>query len=211
MVKLGASLLDRSLAAIQLHGYGDFFPEPPEFKIVADNWDEVRTALANTDLDTYAGYDRVATFAPKSRLNIRRVLLLHPFDLLVYTALVLQLRDDINAARLPRRLKRLFSYRADAAPDGALYNEVPSYSDFKDCVTRKAQRSRNGFVGITDIADFYPRIYQHRLVNALQSASGSSKYGYIRVLEKTLSRFADGASYGIPMVRLLPGRLARQP
>ena len=42
-------------------------------------------------------------------------------------------------------------------------------------------------------------IYQHTLVNALQAASGSSKQDHIRVLEKMLLRFSDGASYGIPV------------
>ncbi len=199
MLKLNADILDQSLAAIKHHGYGDFFPEPPEWRLVEQNWNEVRTCLQNIDLDTYSGYDRIATFAPKSRLNIRRVLLLHPFDLLIFTALVLVLRDDIHSARLPKRMHRLFSYRADNAREGVLYNESPSYGDFKDRVAQKAKRSRTGFVGITDIADFYPRIYQHRLINALQAASKSTKPEHIRVLEKMLSRFSDGASYGIPI------------
>jgi hypothetical protein len=172
MLKLDAALLDGALDAIKRHGYGDFFPEPPEFGIVQANWPDIRTLLTGIDLDTYEGYDRVATFAPKSRLNIRRVLLLHPFDLLIYTSLVLALRDDINAARLPKRKRRVFSYRADEVPIGALYSDSPSYTDFKEAVTRRARRSASPFVGITDIADFYPRIYRHRLVNALQGPRG---------------------------------------
>jgi hypothetical protein len=199
MLKLDAAALDSALDAVKRHGYGDFFPEPPEFGLVQANWSEIRAFLADIDLDTYEGYDRITTFAPKSRLNIRRVMLLHPFDLLMYTALALALRDDVNAARLPRRLRRLFSYRADDVSGGLLYDESPSYADFKQAVTRRAKRSASGVVGITDIADFYPRIYQHRLINALQAAAGPEKQDYIRVLEKMLGRFSEGASYGIPI------------
>lgn len=199
MLKLDEDLLNRSLAAICHHGYGDFFPEPPEFKLIQNNWDQIRSFLTTIDLDIYTGYDRITTFAPKSRLNIRKVLLLHPFDLLFYTGLVLALRSDVNAARLPKRMRRLFSYRADSGGEGTLYDDSPSYSDFKDRVAKKATRSRSGFVGVTDIADFYPRIYHHRLINALQVASGSAKQDHIRCLEKMLYRFSDGASYGIPI------------
>ena len=110
MLKLSEASLDLALVTIGPHGYGDFFPEVPEFEIARSHWDELRPYLANLDLDTYTGYDRVKTFAPRSRLNSSRVALLHPFDLLFYTALVLALRDDITAARLPAKENRVFSY-----------------------------------------------------------------------------------------------------
>jgi hypothetical protein len=199
MLKLDEALLDLALEAVVNHGYGDFFPDPTELGIVIANWDTLRPILAEFDLDTYTGYDRITTFAPKSRLNIRKVALLHPFDLLIYTALVLALRDEITAARLPQAESRVFSYRADGAPPGVLYNDSPSYSEFKESVNARVVEGPNRFVGITDIADFYPRIYQHRLVNALQGAAGANKQDEIRALEKMLYRFSEGASYGIPI------------
>lgn len=199
MLKIPEALVELALAAINHHGYGDFFPEPPEMEIVRSHWTEVKSYLTDVDLDTDPGYDRVTSFAPKSRLNIRRVALLHPFDLLFYTAVVLALRDDITAARLPQQEQRVFSYRADAARDGVLYNDEPSYTDFRQCVADRVANASEGFVGITDIADFYPRVYQHRLINALQAAAGAAKQDYIRVLDKMLVRFSDGASYGIPV------------
>jgi hypothetical protein len=199
MLKLDEGLLELALNAVAHHGYGDFFPEPTELGIVMANWEELRPFLAGVDLDTYTGYGRIDTFAPKSRLNIRRVALLHPFDLLLYTGLVLALRDEIARARLPKSEDRVFSYRADGAAPGILYDESPSYSDFKRRVKDRVDSNPDWFVGITDIADFYPRIYQHRLVNALQAAAGAGKQDHIRALDKMLSRFSDGASYGIPI------------
>lgn len=84
MLRLPGTALDLALAAINYHGYGDFFPEPPELGIVRSHWSDFRSYLADIDLDTYAGYDRIVAFAPKSRLNIKRVALLHPFDLLFF-------------------------------------------------------------------------------------------------------------------------------
>ncbi len=199
MFRLSSSSLDNAAAAVHSHGYGDFFPEPPELEFVENDWDGVRQFLESQDLDTYAGYDVMSAFAPKSRLNVRRVALLHPYDLLLYTALILDLRDGISSARLSPGENRVFSYRADSAGDGELYLLRPGYSDFKKEIQARVASHPGCYVGATDIGDFYPRIYQHRLINALQAACGAAKYDQIRVLEKILFRFAAGASYGIPI------------
>jgi hypothetical protein len=199
MFMLAESELNLALAAINKHGYGDFFPEPAELDVLRANWQSICAELATIDLDTYEGYAVVTAFAPKSRLNLRRVSLLHPFDLVFYTALVLALRDDIGSSRLPSDEHRVFSYRAEGAAAGFLYNDVPNYRHFKDAVAERVQNAPESHVGVTDIADFYPRIYQHRLVNALQAATGAAKQRYIRVLEKMLARFSENVSYGIPI------------
>jgi hypothetical protein len=80
-----------------------------------------------------------------------------------------------------------------------LYVDPPGYRDFTEAIARRVGGNPNLYVGITDIADFYARIYQHRLVNALQAACGPALNGYIRVLEKMLSRFSENVSYGIPI------------
>jgi hypothetical protein len=199
MLRLTEAELDNALHALERHGYSDFFPEPPEFSLVKGNWGTIRGPLSQIDLDTYDGYPALFTFAPKSRVNVRRVALLHPYDLIFYTALVLALRDGLSRSRQAVGAGRVFSYQAEAAPDDALYNDNPSYRDFRDAVVHRIQASPESYVGITDIADFYPRIYQHRLVNALQAANGASRFGHIRVLEKMLNRLSENVSYGIPI------------
>jgi hypothetical protein len=199
MLNLNELELDRALAAIRGHGYGDFFPEPPELALLVTNWAQLRAELARIDLDLYEGHDVAFSFAPKSRLNVRRVALLHPYDLVFYTALVLILRNGITAARLQLGAERVFSYRADSAGAEMLYVDPPGYRDFTEAIASRVRSSPSLYVGITDIADFYARIYQHRLVNALQAACGTPLQGYIRVLEKMLSRFSENVSYGIPI------------
>jgi hypothetical protein len=111
--------------------------------------------------------------------------------------LVLALRDTISGARLSAN--KVFSYRTEGAAASKLYNDTPSWNDFREAIRSKVSDGQASFVGITDIADFYPRIYHHRLVNALQAATGRGERDYIRVLEKMLSRFSGGPSYGIPV------------
>jgi hypothetical protein len=199
MLHLTADQLDLSLSAVLVHGYGDFFPDPPELSLLVNEWDSIRGELARVDLDQYDGHDVIFTFAPKSRFNVRRVALLHPYDLIFYTGLVLALRAGITSSRLPVREKRVFSYHAEGAADGFLYTDRPGYTEFRQEISRRVKKSPECYVGIADIADFYPRIYQHRLVNAIQAACGVSLQDHIRVLGKMLSRFSENVSYGIPI------------
>ena len=163
------------------------------------NWATIRTELSRIDLDSYAGYNAICAFAPKSRVNVRRVSLLHPYDLIFYTAVVLALRDGISRARLAAGGERVFSYRSGAARDGVLYDDSPNYREFKEAVEQRVRATPQCHVGVTDIADFYSRIYQHRLVNALEAANGTVARDFIRVLEKMLNRFSENVSYGIPI------------
>jgi hypothetical protein len=135
--------LDHALAAIRGHGYGDFFPEPPELALLATDWEQTRAELARVDLDLYEGHDVTFSFAPKSRLNVRRVALLHPYDLVFYTALVLILRNGITAARLQLSAERVFSYRAEAAGDEMLYVDPPGYRDFTEAIARRVGSNPN--------------------------------------------------------------------
>lgn len=184
------------MAAATFHGYGTFLPEPPEFNLTKKNWKSIKALLATVDLDTYDGYSPIRSFAPKSRLNVRRVSLLHPFDFILYTSLVLVLKKGIAKSRLSA--ERVFSYRTEKTSLKQLYASSPSFKDFKAAAAEKVAANPNCFVGITDIADFFPKIYQHRLINALEATTAGVQREEIRALEKMLSRFSEGTSYGIP-------------
>ena len=103
--------------------------------------------------------------------NIRVVHLLHPEDLILYNALVIIVKDDIEAARVSRRAKKVFSYRVDLARPDRLYKSHGSYDAYLAELAKKAAKSSTSFVVIADIADFYPRICQHRFENIVQSVA----------------------------------------
>jgi hypothetical protein len=166
-------------------------------EIVKNAWATMRTELADIDLDIYQAYSQVRSFAPKSRINVRRVALLHPYDLILYTTVVLQLRECISTARLGG--DRVFSYRTEGAPPDRLYLDARFWRAFRECAIKRIAQSAGTFVGIADIADFFPRIYHHRLENALLASSTPTQTDYIRVLKKLLAQFSDGVSYGIPV------------
>jgi len=57
------------MAATLHHGFGTFFPEPPELILAKRHWKSIRADLASVDLDVYDGYVPIRSFAPKSRLS----------------------------------------------------------------------------------------------------------------------------------------------
>lgn len=176
-------------------------PPPPEWRSVESEWPSIRHYLTQIDLDTYEPHKPLRVFAPKNRANIRVVHLLHPEDLILYTALVLIVKDDLEAARIPKRAKRVFSYRANRSAPNRIYDRRGAYDAYLAQLRRKADKSTTRFVAIADVADFYPRIYQHRLENVIESTATTARATDVaRVLvRKLIAKLIGGNSYGIPV------------
>jgi hypothetical protein len=201
MFSLTAGELDSAYAAIVHHGYSAMLPDPPEWSIIAGNWPIIREMLEKIDLDTYEPYTPMRVFAPKTRANVRVIHLLHPQDLIIYTALVLIAKDDIESHRVPIKSRRVFSYRVDVKNARILYGARGSYEAYRNQLAAKAKKPSIKFVAIADIADFYPRVYQHRLENVIESAATSQRVRDVaRVLvRKFIGNLMGRNSYGIPV------------
>lgn len=201
MFSLTAQELDNAFSAIQHHGYSAMLPTPPEWNVVVANWPAIRAAIAQIDLDTYAPYKPLTVFSPKNRANVRVLHQLHPQDLLIYTALVLIAKSDIEVNRLPARSKRVFSYRAAPTTDGELYNVRGAYDLYQARLAELSERPAFKYVSMADIADFYARIYQHRLENVIESVATTQRVRDVaRVLvKKLIGNLMGKDSYGIPV------------
>ncbi|CAG0958387.1 hypothetical protein ANAEL_00476 [Anaerolineales bacterium] len=201
MFTLTSNELDNALAAINHHGYSTMLPYPPEWEVVVSNWPAIRAIIEKIDLDTYEPFKLMRVFAPKSRANIRVMHMLHPQDLLIYTALVLIVKNDIEANRVPVKSKRVYSYRTDILKPQVLYGAKGSYEAYRNQLNAKAENDRVKFIAIADIADFFPRIYQHRLENVIESVATSQRTRDVaRVLvRKLIGNLMGRNSYGIPV------------
>lgn len=201
MFHLTVEDLENARAAIERHGYSAMLPPPPEWTIVVQSWAAVRDSIAGLDLDTYTPYKALTVFAPKNRANVRVLHLLHPQDLLIYTALALIAKNDIESNRVPKKFKRVFSYRSDASREKELYASAGSYEGYRKQLLLKARLTRAKYVSVADIADFYPRINQHRLENILQAVATTQRVRDVaRVLvAKLIGNLMGRDSYGIPV------------
>jgi len=198
---LTSAELENAKAAISHHGYSAMLPQPPEWKVVEAHWPTIRDSLERIDLDTYDPQKPMKVFAPKNRASVRLLYMLHPQDLILYTALTLIAKNDIEANRLPVSAKKVFSYRADVAKPAEIYDSRGSYEAYRAQLKVRASRGSVRYVGVADIADFYPRIYQHRLENVIESVASTQRVRDVaRVLvKKLIGNLLGKDSYGIPV------------
>jgi hypothetical protein len=201
MFKLSEQELENAFETINHHGYSAMFPEPLEWENIRDKWQDIKLSIKELDLDNYEPYKPMKIFAPKNRANIRIVHLLHPQDLIIYTALVLIVKNDIEINRISKKCKRVFSYRVDTSQSNRLYDTQGTYNEYMEQLKNKVNKPSVKFIGIADIADFYPRIYQHRLENQIESVATSQRGKDVaRVLvKKLISNLMERNSYGIPV------------
>ena len=102
--------------------------------------------------------------------------------------------------RIPIQRRRVFSYRANAEPN-RFYAPEPTSEILWRRQEPKADRDGTKIVAVADIADFYSRIYQHRLENVIEASARSPRGEDVaRVLvRKFLSKISGNNSYGIPI------------
>lgn len=117
-----------------------------------------------------------------------------PLDRLVYQGVVDGLIDQLEP-QIDRQ--RVYSNRIlSEDPDQGMF-VAPSdcYREFQRAITEHCMQDAVTFVVKTDVACFFERIYQHRLVNLLHGYPCERRL--VGVLEKLMSAFMQTDSHGI--------------
>jgi Reverse transcriptase (RNA-dependent DNA polymerase) len=112
-----------------------------------------------------------------------------------FLALTIPVAENAEQKRLADSEKSVFSYRFgfDAAT-GKLFKD----STWLDYKRRALELSKEfGYALVTDVSDFYPRIYHHRLENELKRLDLQNDLPF-RIL-KLLTHFSKTVSYGLPV------------
>jgi hypothetical protein len=141
--------------------------------------------------------------APKQRVLIRPVHLLDPIDSIVYTGLVFRLAPSIEARRAVYQSERVhsFHYNAEAAGEETLTSNWDAHR-----VRLSARCEEFTYMATTDIVDFFPRVYLHRLQNSLDALTGDRNG--VDALMRIVQGWSGGTSYGIPTGPLASNLLA---
>lgn len=181
-------------------GDTDVLPMAFEFEAIRFRWDSVREYLCRLDLDSYASRADLRCLTPKGRNGFRIVTELDPYDTLILTALVHDLGPSIEDVRSGPAA--VVSYRFDPDEGGRLYDESLNHRAFVERSVELAES--HPWVVMTDIADFFPRIYSHRLENMLDHAESDAflttpSAGVARALKKLLKSWNQNISRGIPV------------
>lgn len=202
MLTLRPNSLNWALEHALQYGDTDVFPLPFEYNALRHEWASVRGWLEKQDVLMWQVRPHRTLLSPKTRHGFRVITQLDPLDFLVFAAIVKELGQDIENHRVPISQEVVFSYRFSPDVDGQLFDPDVGYSAFQE---RSLELLRSHkYVAATDIADFYARIYHHRLENALQSAT--SRQSHVSAIVGLLSGWNETETFGIP-VGNAPSRL----
>lgn len=175
----------------------NFFPIPFEYHAIRRDWSQIRAFLESEDVEAWKTNPPRRVVAPKEKYGCRIVTELNPLDHLVYASLVYEIGEDIEQSRIEKDRDIVISSRFLPSADGNYCDLSYGYRKFSETCKTIAESGDYGFVVVTDIADFFPRLYEHRLENALSKAT--SKTGHIRAIINLIKNWNEKVSSGIPV------------
>lgn len=196
-MKLGKPSLKWALAHIERFGDTDIFPTPFEYAAIRSSWGALLPDLLELDVERHPARELRRTLTPKSRYGFRLATQLDPIDSLVFTATVCEIARDIERYRVPSSAQIVMSHRVSRSIDGQLYDPQFTFEAFKQRLLEKCRANPGSWVVVTDIADFYSRLYHHPLENALKAAT--PKHDHVAAIMHLLSQWNYSVSYGIPI------------
>jgi hypothetical protein len=197
MLKLKEQSLEWALRHVLRHHDTDVLPVPFEFNAIEHDWSRLRGLLAESDVLRWAVRPHRNLLAPKLKYGFRIVTQLDPLDFLIFAALIYEIADEIEAHRVPSTQQIVYSHRVVRTEDGQLFDRDIGYETFRRRTRELLDTQNYSHIAVTDIADFYPRIYSHRLENALNGATSHSNH--VRAIMNLLSGWNGTESFGIPM------------
>jgi Reverse transcriptase (RNA-dependent DNA polymerase) len=187
---------------IAQYGDTDVFPYPLENHWFHDREDNVANLLMSIDKD-FEGWLKSYPLNYSTGLasvgyhGFRAATQIDPIWNAYLLALLLEIGEDLERARITPAKERVFSYRFKPSPDkNSIFDRDIGWLQFQQ---RALKLSRDfEYVVSTDISDFYPRIYHHRLENALRQATQNVE-AIKRVMEISRRLSIGETSYGLPV------------
>lgn len=198
--------IKRALSNIQAHSDTDVFPRGTELNLVFD-YQNNRQALIESVSDivtsTQTFSQALRDYPPVNQSSIypsgfngyRWVTKIDPLWNIAYLSLSIYLARHAEALRIPAAEETVFSHRFD---DDRNSNDLFVPGGWRNFIDRSRAKARNSkYVLIVDIADFYSRIYLHRLENEIERVSPGT--GVAKMIDQLLSNFNSSRSFGIPI------------
>ena len=201
-MKLRMDSLDWAIKHAQSQGDTDIFPEAFEFQAIEYDWDAVRSFLSGQDVLQWRNVARPLRrcLSPKRTLGFRVATQLDPLDFLVFTALLYEVGNDLEAYRMPssNEINRsVVSWRFNPSEEGAMFDPNSGYGLFRSRSEELAKSGDYMYVVLTDIADFYPRLYHHRVEGAITNATRQTNH--TTALMRLIGSWNQTQTYGIPV------------
>ncbi|WP_417739730.1 RNA-directed DNA polymerase [Rosistilla oblonga] len=191
--------LKLAIANVANFGDTDVFPFPIENHWFFDRPSEVIEQLQELRSKGEDAFQYLSVFSSTELINtgylgFRPATQIEPLWNTCFLAAAIQVAEKVETNRQPR--DRVFSYRFE--PDtttGSLFAKV----GWKDFHMRGLELAKDfSHVALVDISDFYPRIYHHRLENALKTDCQCDG-PVVTFIDRFLSKLNGGNSFGLPV------------
>ena len=176
MLRLKPESLDWALRHAITQGDTDVLPHAFEFQAVEHDWDNIKRLLCGKDILSWQCRPTRQCLSPKQRLGFRIATQLDPLDFLIFGALVREIGQELEASRLPVNDQNVFSHRFNPKDEGSLFDSNMGYHSFQARSRALAASDQFSHVVLADIADFFPRLYHHRVEGALSSATKKNNH-----------------------------------
>jgi hypothetical protein len=191
--------LELAVKNIANYGDTDIFPFPIENHLFYDKPAELVSTLREVDKSFETSVARMPVLTSKELAAVgysgfRQGTQIDAIWNAYLLALLATIGDDIEARRVSPNM--VFSYRYKPDPTtGSLFDKDIGWMQFQEAAKTGAER--HTFILRCDISDFYPRIYHHRLENALRRAT--TKLEIVNRIMALISAISAGPSYGLPV------------
>jgi hypothetical protein len=199
-----------ALENISRWGDTDVFPFAPENHILFDKSPEIADILLQVDADLGKAMDHDAPVNQTalqlvSYEGFRWVSQLDPLWNAYLLGAVYSAQEKIEAARLTLEKRRVFSYRFNPDTERKSLFRDNAWSEFVDEAEKQAKNYSH--VVVTDIADFYGRLYHHRIENALSQIGPES--GLPKKVDQLLRAYSGGGILRATRRRSSSARIVR--
>lgn len=189
---------------IMKYGDTDIFPYPLETRMFENIEEDIIKSL----YDTYQHFEDKLEQAMPLNINCcatvgytgyRWATQIDPYWNVFFLGLVLYLSNKIEENRLD--FNYVYSYRFKPNYNNfSLFSSDIGWKKYQEDSFELCQNSDDiKYVLVCDIADFYPRIYHHRLENALDELDKKDYKFTSSKIKKLLQVFSNTKSYGVPV------------
>ncbi|MFF5071451.1 RNA-directed DNA polymerase [Micromonospora olivasterospora] len=192
--------LARAVANVATKGDTDVFPFPFENHVFHDCRESIVDLLEGIAADFQGSLARSpitshSSLAPVGYAGYRWTTQIDPLWNAYLLGVVESLAPAIEDSRISPEEQTVFSYRYEPDPSLGMF-KLDGWKSFQDRCNELALR--HAYVVSVDIADFYSRIYHHRLENALRDIDDPSKERSKQIIS-ILTKLSGGTSYGLPV------------
>ena len=199
---VSSSSLLLAVRNIAENGDTDVFPFPLENHWFHDQEATIVEILQEIDRDFDSWISKypvvsVSALAGVGYAGFRAATQIDPIWNAYLLALVIEIAPDLENARVASIKKIVFSYRyAPSTANNTLFDPDLGWNAYHKAAIERATSAE--VIISTDISDFYPRVYHHRLENAMGQATANKEA--VRRIMVILSQLAlGGKSYGLPV------------